>query len=199
MCFTAFLISKSNMRIFLFSISIIFNSLLYSQSDSIRLCYNFINSNPQNAEVYMNGTYIGSTPLYFVWGDSVFPKTIKLNLKGFFDLSETFFSKEIINRDYILYPLIPGYKVSLVKENKSDFFSSPRKIFPIVSSSVAALSSGFFAYYFKQLSIKNKEEYEESGDLEILERKRRYDIISGISMGVFQVSFCILLYFLFQE
>ncbi|MCX7877988.1 MAG: PEGA domain-containing protein [Ignavibacteria bacterium] len=187
------------MKIFLFIFLIFFDYFLYSQSDSLRINYNLINSQPQNAEVFLDGEYIGSTPLYFLWRDTVFPKTLTLRLKGFTELSESFYSPETIKRDYLLKPLRSAIRIKLVMENKSDYFSSPRKIFPIVISSLAAISSGFSAYYFKKLSIQNREAYEQSGDSEILKRKRKYDIISGISMGVFQVSFSFLLYFLFED
>lgn len=173
--------------------------LLLAGNDSLEIKYNLINSFPQNVEIYIDGTYIGNTPFYFMWGDTLFPKNILIRHKRYHDYHDTVYSNERINRYYTLKPRSDGIIYNPVKEYNPDYFSSPRNVLPIALTSVVTASSAVSAYYFKSLAISNRDAYDYHGDMEALSRKRKYDIISGVSLFVFQTSFAVLLYLLFGD
>ena len=165
-------------------------------SDSLKIDYNYINSVPQNAEVYINNRLIGNTPLHFKWGDSLFPKQMKIKLKGFADYFESINDYILINKTINLIPVKGSVKLNLVKEDKSTYFDEPRKVIPIVISSLVTAGAGLSAYYFKSLAIENRDFYEDFGDQSALDRKKKYDVISGVSLAVFQLGLGVLVYFL---
>jgi len=172
----------------------------YSQQpDSLEMPYNYINSTPQNAEVYFNNEFIGNTPLFFTWKDSVFPGQIRVSLKGYSDHLETISSPERINKNYSLVWLKGSRKTDLVKEDKKPYFEKPRKMFPIVLSSLTAIGAGISAFHFKSLALDSRDVYESTGDPGALDRKKKYDIISGVSLALFQVGLGALIYFLLFE
>jgi hypothetical protein len=49
------------------------------------------------------------------------------------------------------------------------------------------------------LSNDKYDEYQNTGDASLLDKKRKYDIISGISLAVFQIGLAGLVYFLIIE
>lgn len=161
--------------------------------------YNYINSSPQNADVYFNNEHMGKTPLYFFWKDSVFPGQLKISAEGYANHIETIQDAASIKRKYSLVRLSGKRNTELVVEGKSPYFEKPRKIFPIVVSSLAAIGAGISAFHFKSLALENRDIYEQSGDQGALDKKRRYDIISGISLAVFQLGLGALIYFLLIE
>lgn len=171
-------------------------SVSAQSADSLRLDYNCINSAPQNAEVYIDDDLIGNTPLYFIWGDSAFPKQIKLSLKGYADFIEQVVNPAQMKKTYTLIPFKGTVTKSQVRENKNLYFDKPRKIIPIIASSLFALTAGASAYHFKSLAIDNRVIYELTGDQEALDNEKKYDLISGISVIVFQAGLVALIYFL---
>jgi hypothetical protein len=86
-----------------------------------------------------------------------------------------------------------------VLANTETYFKTPRKVFPVILSAVITGGSGFLSYYFKQLSNDKYDEYQNTGDASLLDKKRKYDIISGISLAVFQIGLAGLVYFLIIE
>ncbi len=70
---------------------------------------------------------------------------------------------------------------------------------PIVITSILTAGAGILSYYFKKLANDNNDTFNTTGDQTALDRKKKYDLISGISLGAFQVSFAGLLYFLFVD
>lgn len=168
-------------------------------NDSLRINYNHVNSLPQNAEVYINDEFIGNTPGFFVWQDSVFPKQLKIKMKGYADYTETITGFGFINKTYTLVSLSGSNKLPLVKEDKSTYFNKPRKVIPLVFSALVTAGAGAAAYYFKHLAIENRDFYDEFGDPSALDRKKKYDIISGVSLAAFQLGLGALIYFLFID
>lgn len=83
--------------------------------------------------------------------------------------------------------------------NKETYFKTPRKFLPIAVSSFLTAGSGIMSFYFKQLANDKYDEYQLTGDASLLDKKRKYDIISGISLVVFQVALAGLIYFLIIE
>lgn len=176
------------------------SQVLYAQlNDSLRIDYNYINTIPQNAEVYINDEYIGSTPKFFTWQDSVFPKQLKIKFEGYADYTETIYDASLMNKSYALVPLTGSGKINLVMEDKTTHFNKPRKVVPIVLSSLVTAGAGAMAYYFKSLAIENRDHYDEFGDTESLDRKKKYDVISAVSLAAFQLGLGALVYFLFID
>ncbi len=189
---------KNNIFIALFIL--LSSQVFYAQlNDSLRINYNYINSTPQNAEVYINDEYIGATPKFFMWGDSVFPKQLRIKLNNYADYTETIYDASLMNKTYALVPLTGSGKINLVKENKTTHFNKPRQVVPIVLSSLVTAGAGFAAYYFKSLAIENRDHYDIYGDTESMDRKKKYDIISGVSLAAFQLGLGALIYFLFID
>lgn len=166
-------------------------------SDSLRIDYNYINSIPQNAEVFVNNEKIGNTPLFFTWKDSAFPKEVKLKMKGYAEFVESVTDPGLLNKTFMLIPMTGYGKIDLVKEDKQTYFNNPRKIVPIVISSLVAIGAGISAYYFKSLAVDNRDAYDLTGDPAALDRKKKYDILSGVSLIVFQLGFSAAIYYLF--
>lgn len=177
-----------------------FSAALFSQSaDSVTINYNYIDSYPQNADVFIENEKIGNTPLFFMWQDSSFPKTIKVSLKGFSAESFTVNNPEKLSKKFSLKSLKPGFIKNPVKENKPLYFKTPRKVLPVVISSIITAVSGISSFYFKYLASENKKEYEFSGDAAAIDRQKKYDLIGGISIVALQIGFGALMYFLFID
>lgn len=189
---------KRNFKVLL--ILFIFPVLNYAQEiDSALINYNFINSSPQNAEVFVNDKRIGSTPLYFMWADSLLPKILKVKLKGYLEESETVTGNEVYSRNFLLKPN-GGYLISNpVKEDKQTYFKEPRKVFPIVISSVVTAVSGVAAYYFKSKASENQKNYDIYGDPAELDKKRDNNLLGNLSIIALQAGFGALMYFLFLD
>lgn len=176
------------------------SAYVYSQNaDSVTINYNFIDSYPQNADVFIGNEKIGNTPLYFTWSDSLFPKSVKISIRGFKEESFTAEKPEIIKRKFNLKPDKPGFVYDPVKENKPQYFKTPRKVFPVVVSSLLTAASGIGSFYFKSLASDNKKEYEFTGDPSALDRQKQYDLLGGVSIVALQLGFGALMYFLFID
>lgn len=161
--------------------------------------YNYINSVPQNAGIYINGTFAGNTPLYFMWSDSTRSNEVSITIEGF--AAEKFIVEqgEKVNRTFTLSPTGKTKLLSQVKEGKNTYFEKPRKVVPIVLTSLVALGSGAAAFYYKKLASDNREKYELDGDQDALDKKGKYNVLSGVSLVVFQIGFGALMYYLFLD
>ena len=104
-----------------------------------------------------------------------------------------------MNRTISLNPTGKTKLLSQVKEGKNTYFAKPRKIVPIVLSSLVALGSGAAAFYYKKLASDNREKFELDGDQDALDKKGKYDVLSGVSLVVFQIGFGALMYYLFLD
>lgn len=190
---------KKQIKIFI-SIFIICPFIIFGQNaDSVKIDYNFIDSYPQNAEVNVNDVFIGNTPVFFQWSDSTFPKTIKITMNGFNEQSEIISNIGLINRKYILLPKGKHLLTDVVKEDKQTYFKEPRKVFPLVVSSIITAGSGIAAFYFKSLASDNRKHFETFGDNESLDNKKKYDLLGGVSLVALQLGFGALMYFLFLD
>jgi len=173
----------------------------YSQlADSLRIDYSIIDSHPQNAEVYINGELSGRTPFRLVrkeFDDA----DIVLKLKGYYDYSfqitnsDTVFSKSVI----MLPKSGKTLNTQMVIENEPLDFNKPRKVIPIALSALITAASGVAAYYFKQLAIEQNDSYYNTLDPSYIDKKKKYDLISGISVGIFELGFASFFYFLLSD
>jgi hypothetical protein len=141
-----------------------------------------LNSNPQDVYVFYQDSLIGNTPLFL-------PKTFsELTLKkNGFDSIVVFGNQ-----------LIPGKIFSLKSSNKPEelrFYE--RDIFKILTAGIVLL--GGTTAYFKLKADNKFDEYQFSGDEELLSETRRYDLISGITFTALQLNFGLLLYYFLIE
>lgn len=191
---------KRKSNILLLVLSLVFQAVVFAQQkDSLEVPYNYIDSSPQNADVYFNNEHLGRTPLFFTWKDSIFPGQLRVTAEGYTDHVETIHNAGLIKKFYSLVRIGTKKKSDLVIEGKNLHFEEPRKIFPIVISSLAAVGAGISAFHFKSLALENRDIYDQSGDPGALDKKKKYDIISGISLAVFQLGMGALIYFLLLE
>ena len=175
----------------------------YSQpDDSLVIDYSYINSLPQSARVYLNDTLIGETPVRFFPSivDTSGKNEIKIKKDGYYDFILTFDKTTLPINKTIYLTGKAGNLVSTQEKrglaNRETYFKTPRKIFPIAVSSILTAGSGIMSFYFKQLANDKYDEYQLTGDASLLDKKRKYDIISGISLAVFQIGIAGLIYFL---
>ncbi len=184
------------------SVSFILFTVLsaYSQ-DSLTINYSYINSIPQNAKVYLNDTLAGETPFRFTaeQTNTTKPLNIVIKLEGYIDYSISITSSELpLNKTITLVPInkLSLKKEQTVIEDKNNYFKTPRKIVPIVVTSVISAGSGILSYYYKKLANERYDEYLATGNRDKFDDTKKYDLYSGIFLAAFQVALAGLLYFL---
>jgi len=190
------------LNIYLSLLFLLISITAFSQEkDSLKINYSLINSIPQNAPVYFNGGYIGNTPYRFMFGsaDSVNGIDVIVKMKGYID-----FSFRVVKEDLPLNKTVnliatgknPALRDKLVIEKKSSLFKSPRKVVPIVLSSLVAGGGAILGYVFKTQANDYYDEYVNTGDRSKLDKTKKYDLYSGLSLAAFQIGFTCLIYFL---
>ena len=141
----------------------------------------YLKTVPEDVYVMKNDSLIGHTPLF-----------INGNL-GDVILSKPGYEQRNFN--------LAGYDNSPVslkftgKKSTESFFEST--VFKIFVSSIVVLG-GITAYY-KIKADKRYEDYQASGDGNLLNETRKYDLISGISFSALQVNFGFLIYYFLTE
>jgi hypothetical protein len=174
----------------------------YAQNkDSLTIDYNYINSIPQNASVYMNDSLAGETPFRFInyAFDSSWGLIITIKLEGYIDYSFNVTKEDLpLNKTIELIPVnkLSLKKNKLVRENNNDFFKSPRKIVPIAVTSVITAGSGVLSYYYKKLANERYDEYLATGDQKKFDQTKKYDLYSGLFLAAFQIGLAAFIYFL---
>ncbi len=155
-----------------------------------KIDYNFYGSvylqtNPADAYVFNDDKLIGHTPLKLKAEN----QNLLLKKNGFKDKYITINQIEE-NKTISLEQLFNG------KEISESFFVTTE--FKILLGSLVALG-GATAYY-KLKADKKFDEYQFTGSGELLDQTRKYDLISGITFGLVQINFGILVYyFLFDK
>jgi hypothetical protein len=184
---------------FLIVFFIIFKSLYaFSQEDTLIIKNHYINSFPQHANILINDTLKGLTP--FRYFDSL--KTgdvIKIKLKGY--MEELYIiqsADELLNKTFILQPLNSGSNINkkLVFENNNINFNKKRKLIPVIVSGLLTVVSAYLSYTFKVKANGYYEDYQRTGDNSFLDKTKKYDLYSGISLVTFQVSLGFFIYYL---
>jgi len=177
-------------------------SVIYAQNkDSLTIDYNYINSVPQNAGIYINDSLAGETPFRFInyAFDTSKGLEITIKLEGYIEYSLKITAEDLPLNKTI--ELVPVNKLSLkdnnlVRENNNDFFKSPRKIVPIVVTSVVTAGSGVLSYYFKKLANDRYDEYLATGSQKKFDQTKKYDLYSGLCLAAFQIGLAAFIYFL---
>lgn len=186
---------------YIITLIILFPVLVFSQeTDSLRIDYNYINSVPQNADLFLNDIYIGQTPMHFMWDAKQEGRKITVKLTGYAAFEYIPFTEEIIvNKTFKLIPNNINYIKEIVFKDKSSSFNKPINIIPMALTTAIAAGSAILAYYYKSLAITTMEEYDLTGDPALLDKKKKYDLIGGISLAVLQIGLGTLIYFHFIE
>lgn len=143
---------------------------------------NYIDSNPQDAYVFIGDSLIGNTPIFF----NSFIKKVTIKKDGF--------------RDYNLSDLKVGNNVKVnlefigVQKEKSFFTSTTFKVL-----AGSALTLGVASAYFKLKADNKFDEYKLNKDKLLLDQTNKYDLISGITFTALQINLGFIIYKLFSE
>jgi len=189
-------INKIILVIVLFSASILFSQ----QNELPEIIYNYINTSPQNAAVYLNGSYIGSSPCRFANNiiDTTGKNEIIIKLSGYHDFNFEFgFADVPLNKSFSLVPknsMVDDKQVVL--KNQLQLFNTRRDFIPVTISAILTAGSAIISFYFKRMANERYDEYLFTGDPNTLSKTQKYDVYSGIGLCAFEVSFVSLLYYL---
>jgi hypothetical protein len=169
------------------------------QNDSSSAGYlYFINSNPFNSEVYFKDSLLGLTPVRFSSSEKL-SGNILLKKKGYkdetFNLEEYNFDKGV---ELFLKSLLPIEEKIVIKDKQTNF-TKKRNLYGILGTGFFALASGTLAYTMKEKANDFYNQYLDNRSRDNLDKSNKYDIYSGISLAVMQVSIAGLIYFLFLE
>ena len=162
--------------------------IISSNMDSLKSVTNVImkevllNSSPQDVSVFYNDSLVGNTPLFVRSGFT----NLSLRKSGYDDIKVLFndiSSSKLVSMNY------NG------QEKEKSFFE--KDIFKILTAGIVVL--GGTTAYFKLKADNKFEEYQFSGNSNLLDDTRKYDMISGITFTALQINFGLLLYYFLIE
>ncbi len=140
-----------------------------------------LTSDPPGAEVFLGDSLLGTTPLLTMVPRSV--SRLNLSKDGFEPQSA------------MLQAGMADYRIELVPQGPPGIDSrSPLSIeagktyAPVLIAAGSAVVAGAAAAWLKNLADRSYDEYRSTGDGATLDRVRRYDIFSGISLAVAEIS-----------
>ena len=149
-----------------------FNKTVYLQTD------------PADVYVYHDNDLIGHTPLRL----GIVNQDLVLKKNGYED---KYISEDQLNNNKVI-SLVGLYN----NENQESFFDGTE--FKLLLGSLIVL--GGTTAYFKLKADDKFQEYQFTGNGEYLDQTHKYDLISGITFGLVQINFGILVYhFLFDK
>jgi hypothetical protein len=142
----------------------------------------YLNTDPQDVDVYQDSLLIGHTPLFLPLN----APAVHLKKSGY----------ESIN-------IVPGHLQSnrIIKLNFTgvkrgeSFFE--KNIFKVLVGGIVAL--GGVTAYFKLKADDNFDQYQMTGDNYYLDRTHKFDLISGVTFGALQVGLGFLIYHFLSE
>ena len=137
-----------------------------------------LRTNPQDVYVFENDSLLGHTPLKLSQSFG----TLRLYKPGF---DEKLITHDEIGIDETVDLNFTG------ERGEESFFKS--NAFKILVGSIIVL--GGTSAYFKLKADDIYDEYQITGDNALLNKTRDYDLISGITFGVLQVNFGIMIYY----
>jgi PEGA domain len=163
------------------------DTVLVNDCNDITLSYNFnssiyLKTNPPDAYVYSSDSLIGSSPLF------ISPKFNKLSL------SKPGYENKIVYLNNM--PENNTIKLKYTGENNGISFYE-KDIFKILVGSLVLL--GGTTAYFKLKADKRYDLYQTTGEQSYLDKTRKFDLISGITMGALQINFGVLIYYFLTD
>jgi hypothetical protein len=141
-----------------------------------------INSEPENAYVFINDSLVGFTPLLLS------NKFETLNLEKPDYKSKKVSLSEIKSNEKI--------KLDFTGEDDNESFYEST-IFKILVGTAVAL--GASTAYFKLEADKRFDEYKVTGDPELLNQTDRLDVISGVTFVALQINFGLIIYLFLSD
>ncbi len=142
----------------------------------------FLQTDPQDASVYSKDSLVGFTPLFV----PTYSAGLELKKPGYENEtlnSNNLSSGKIIKLNYIGLP------------NSKSFFKSD--LFKILLGGIITLGSA--TAYFKLKADDKFSLYQDTGNGDYLTQTRKYDVISGITMGALEINFGVLLYYFLND
>ncbi|HEV8537824.1 MAG TPA: PEGA domain-containing protein [Bacteroidota bacterium] len=147
-------------------------------------------SNPYGAEVYYNDSVIGQTPLIFA----------AVTERGVVTLRHGGYDDQILplpDGGGLLHATLP----SRIGEAPSPLLNGEevKSLTPVYLATGTAIFSGALAAYFKIKADGYYNDYKKSGDTGALDRVRRLDTLSGVTLLTSEVSLFVLSYLLLSR
>ena len=159
-----------------------------------------IRTQPFDAGVYLNDQYLGTTPLYCEIDDPANSVLLikKLNYESVTIETDTL-KKTTINIE--LNPIDAQPPLVLQGSSSNEIISSNKKW--VYSLFAFTIASGFSAAYLKDRADKKYNQYLSAGSLRKMNKyyddSKKLDMYSSISLGLFEVSFVVSLYYLIKK
>jgi len=154
-----------------------------NECNTLRISFKFdeeiyLQTEPQDASVYVGDSLIGYTPLYLSYGY----KSLQLKKPGYE-------SKVVSLNDFSTnHPFTLNYIGEV--EDKSFY---EKDLFKYLVAGIVVL--GGTSAYFKLKADKKFDTYKISGEQDLLDQTHQYDLISGITFTALQINFGALIYF----
>jgi len=137
-----------------------------------------LNTDPQDAYVYSSDSLLGYTPLLI--SNSV--NHLRLEKSGF----------EHVDIKHSDFENNKSIKLKFIGEvNGEQFFD--KDLFKILTGSMILL--GATTAYFKLKADNRFDEYQMTGNKDLLDQTHKFDLISGITFGALQINFAAIIYF----
>ena len=153
----------------------------------------FINSIPYNAEVYSYNKIIGLTPVR-IYSDSLLEKQLTMKKPNYFD------STFILKSNNLLIELRPiKDKEEFVKTNYHRYFKKQKNFILIGSISLFSLGNGISSYLLKNKANDYYNEYVNTLNRDFLDKSKRYDVYSGVTLALLQAGLAYVVYLLFFD
>jgi hypothetical protein len=152
-----------------------------------------ITSTPYGATILFGDSIVGETPMFL--DSDVQRGIITLHKEGFesklvpFDSSTSIMNVMLVPRGTGMDRRTVDYLARGDSEN----------LLPVVVAGASAVVSGAVAAYFKLRADNFYGDYQRTGDGGTLERVKRLDVASGISLAVSQINLAMLTYFLLSQ
>lgn len=163
------------------------DTILISACNDLNLSYNLdkkivFNTIPQDVYVLKKDSVFGFTPL------------LMENIQGDYVLKKPEYKSLNITMNDITDGKSPELEFIGVEKNESFYESTMFKV--LVG---AAIAIGATTAYFKLEADKAFDEYQVTGNSELLDKTDRYDVISGISFVALQIDFGLILYYFLTD
>ncbi|TRZ64732.1 hypothetical protein D4R20_02285 [bacterium] len=176
----------------------LFPCRLRAQKDTITTFNYIINSQPYNAEVYYSDTLAGLTPLRFT-SEKKLTGVIIIRKEHYkqkvFDMSSYDFNK---GAEIILEPLKIFNQSSVIIKTDT-YFKNKRNVPAVMFSGAMTFAGGYLALNFKNKANDFYNNYMVNRNTGDLDKSRKYDTYSVISLILMQTAIAGLVYFLFIE
>ena len=176
--------------------------LKISKDTSINVMFKYfyyLNTIPYNADVYMNDTLLGKTPLRF-FEDTELKGSLLIKMKNYKN-----YSYDLRNYDFTTGANITlkskGLETvnDLVYKDRSTQFKTKRNIFPILGTAAASVFTAVMAFNYKNIANSEYDKYLLRGNPQNLQESQNNDVYFAVSVAVMQVAIGGLVYFLFFD